>query len=90
MSYMWYSVSNTAEYGGLTRGDLLIDAAVRKRMQKLLKDIQTGAFAKEWVAECDAGARRFKALEKKERAHQIEKVGKKLRRLMPFIDAKEI
>ena len=90
MSYMWYSVSNTAEYGGLTRGDLLIDAAVRKRMQKLLKDIQTGAFAKEWVGECNAGAKKFKALEKKERAHPIEKVGKKLRRLMPFIDAKEI
>jgi len=90
MSYMWYSVSNTAEYGGLTRGDVLIDAAVRKRMQKLLKDIQSGAFAKEWVEECNAGAKKFKALEKKERAHQVEKVGKKLRRLMPFIDAKEI
>jgi ketol-acid reductoisomerase len=90
MSYMWYSVSNTAEYGGLTRGDVLIDAAVRQRMQKLLKDIQTGSFAKEWVGECNAGAKKFKALEKKERAHQIEKVGKKLRRLMPFIDAKEI
>jgi len=90
LSYMWYSVSNTAEYGGLTRGDVLIDAAVRRRMKKLLKDIQSGAFAKEWVAEWSAGAKRFRALERKERAHQVEKVGLKLRRLMPFVQAKEI
>jgi len=90
LSYMWYSVSNTAEYGGLTRGDVLIDAAVRKRMQKLLADIQSGAFAREWVTEWKKGGRKFKALEKKERAHQVEKVGRKLRRLMPFIDAKEV
>jgi ketol-acid reductoisomerase len=90
LSYMWYSVSNTAEYGGLTRGDVLIDAAVRRRMKKLLKDIRSGAFAKEWVAEWNAGAKRFRALERKERAHQVEKVGLKLRRLMPFVQAKEI
>jgi len=90
LSYMWYSVSNTAEYGGLTRGDVLIDAAVRQRMKKLLKDIQSGAFAKEWVAEWNSGAKRFRALERKERAHQVEKVGLQLRRLMPFVDAKEI
>ena len=90
LSYMWYSVSNTAEYGGLTRGDVLIDAAVRKRMKKLLKDIQSGAFAREWVAEWSSGARKFRALEMKERAHQVEKVGVKLRRLMPFVQAKEI
>jgi ketol-acid reductoisomerase len=90
LSYMWYSVSNTAEYGGLTRGDVLIDAAVRRRMKKLLKDIQSGAFAKEWVAEWSSGAKRFRALEAKERAHQVEKVGLQLRRLMPFVDAKEI
>jgi ketol-acid reductoisomerase len=90
LSYMWYSVSNTAEYGGLTRGDVLIDAAVRRRMKKLLKDIRSGAFAKEWVAEWNSGAKRFRALEAKERAHQVEKVGLQLRRLMPFVDAKEI
>ena len=90
MSYMWYSVSNTAEYGGLTRGDVLIDAAVRERMKKMLKDIQDGSFAKEWVDEWKSGGAKFKALEAKERAHQIEKVGKDLRRLMPFIDAKEV
>jgi len=90
LSYMWYSVSNTAEYGGLTRGDVLVDAAVRQRMKKLLADIQDGSFAREWVQEWSSGAKKFKALEAKERAHQIEKVGKDLRRLMPFIDAKEV
>jgi ketol-acid reductoisomerase len=90
LSYMWYSVSNTAEYGGLTRGDVLIDAAVRGRMKKLLADIQSGAFAKEWVEEWRSGGKKFKDLEAKERAHQVEKVGRALRRLMPFIDAKEV
>ena len=90
LSYMWYSVSNTAEYGGLTRGDVLIDAAVRQRMKKLLADIQDGSFAKEWVGECRAGGKKFKALEAAERNHPVEKVGRALRRLMPFIDAKEV
>ena len=90
LSYMWYSVSNTAEYGGLTRGDVLIDKAVRQRMKKLLADIQSGAFAREWVNEWKSGGRKFRRLEATERAHQVEKVGKKLRRLMPFIDAKEV
>ena len=90
LSYMWYSVSNTAEYGGLTRGDVLIDAAVRERMKKILADIRSGAFAKEWVEECKAGGKKFKALEAKERSHPVEKVGRALRRLMPFIEAKEV
>jgi len=90
LSYMWYSVSNTAEYGGLTRGDVLIDAAVRQRMKKLLADIQDGSFAKEWIEECRAGGKKFKALEAAERNHPVEKVGRALRRLMPFIDAKEV
>jgi len=90
LSYMWYSVSNTAEYGGLTRGDVLIDAAVRQRMKKLLADIQDGSFAKEWVEECKAGGKKFKALEAAERNHPVEEVGRALRRLMPFIDAKEV
>ena len=90
LSYMWYSVSNTAEYGGLTRGDVLINAAVRRRMKKLLADIQDGSFAKEWVGECKAGGKKFKALEAAERNHPVEKVGRALRRLMPFIDAKEV
>jgi ketol-acid reductoisomerase len=90
LSYMWYSVSNTAEYGGLTRGDMLIDPAVRERMKKILKDIQDDTFAKEWLGEWQSGAKKFRALEAKEKAHQVEKVGRELRKLMPFIDAKEI
>ena len=90
LSYMWYSVSNTAEYGGLTRGDVLIDQGVRERMQKILADIQDGSFANEWVEECKAGGKKFKQLEATERAHQVETVGREIRRLMPFIDAKEV
>ncbi len=90
LSYMWYSVSNTAEYGGLTRGDVLIDQGVRERMQKILSDIQDGSFANEWVQECKAGGEKFKQLEATERAHQVEIIGKEIRRLMPFIDAKEV
>jgi ketol-acid reductoisomerase len=59
-------------------------------MKKLLADIQDGSFAKEWVGECKAGGKKFKALEAAERNHPVEKVGRALRRLMPFIDAKEI
>ncbi|MGB2999083.1 MAG: ketol-acid reductoisomerase [Phycisphaerae bacterium] len=90
LSYMWYSVSNTAEYGGLTRGDVLIDAGVRRRMKKLLADIQDGSFAKEWVEEWKSGGKKFKELEATERSHPVEKVGREIRRLMPFIDAKEV
>ena len=90
LSYMWYSVSNTAEYGGLTRGDVLVDAEVRRRMKKILADIRDGSFAKEWVDEWASGGDRFKQLEKTERAHQVETVGKDIRRMMPFIDEKEI
>jgi ketol-acid reductoisomerase len=90
LSYMWYSVSNTAEYGGLTRGDVLIDDGVRDRMQKILSDIRDGSFAGEWVEECKAGGSKFKQLEAAERAHQVETIGREIRRLMPFIDAKEV
>ena len=90
LSYMWYSVSNTAEYGGLTRGDVLIDAGVRRRMKKLLADIQDGSFAKEWVEEWKSGGKKFKELEATERSHPVETVGREIRRLMPFIDAKEV
>jgi ketol-acid reductoisomerase len=90
LSYMWYSVSNTAEYGGLTRGDVLIDAGVRRRMKKLLADIQDGSFAKEWVEEWKSGGTKFKELEATERSHPVETVGREIRRLMPFIDAKEV
>jgi ketol-acid reductoisomerase len=90
LRYMYYSVSNTAEYGGLTRGETLIDAGVRERMKALLAAIQDGSFAEEWVEEWRSGGKRFKELEARERDHQIEKVGRQLRELMPFIDAKTV
>jgi len=90
MSYMRYSVSNTAEYGDLTRGPRIIDNHVRKQMKKILTDIQDGSFAKEWLTECATGKKKFKKLEAADHDHQIEVVGRELRRLMPWIDEKEV
>jgi ketol-acid reductoisomerase len=82
---MRYSVSNTAEYGDLTRGPRLIDGVVRDRMKSLLKDIQSGAFADEWMAEHEAGKPKFKDLESKAQGHPIEEVGTRLRGMMPWL-----
>ncbi len=84
---MRYSISDTAEYGDLTRGPRVIDAAVRKTMQSILDDIRSGAFAEEWIAENKAGRPRFNELRKAGQAHQIETVGAELRAMMPFISA---
>lgn len=88
LSYMWYSVSNTAEYGGLTRGKEIVNVQSRRAMKKLLRDIQSGKFAAEWIKECAAGKKKFKKLEARDRAHLIEKTGRKLRRMMKWIEAK--
>ena len=90
MSYMRHVVSNTAEYGDLTRGPRVISPAVRRELKKMLKEIQTGKFAKEWINEYRSGGKRFEALRKADRKHPIEKVGKKMRRMMKWIDAKEM
>ena len=82
---MRYSVSNTAEYGDLTRGQRIINESVRGEMRQLLADIQSGAFADEWMAECEAGKPTFKALEEKGRVHPIEEVGARLRPFMPWL-----
>jgi len=84
---MRYSISDTAEYGDLTRGPRVIDDAVRATMRAILDDIRSGAFAEEWIAENKAGRPRFEALRKEGQAHQIEKVGAELRAMMPFISA---
>jgi ketol-acid reductoisomerase len=84
---MRYSISDTAEYGDLTRGPRVIDAAVRAEMQTILDDIRSGAFAEEWIAENKAGRPRFNELQKAGQAHQIEQVGAELRAMMPFIAA---
>jgi ketol-acid reductoisomerase len=84
---MRYSISDTAEYGDLTRGPRVIDDAVRATMQTILDDIRSGAFAEEWIAENKAGRPRFRALREAGKAHQIESVGAELRAMMPFIAA---
>ena len=85
LANMRYSVSNTAEYGDLTRGPRVINEQVRESMRKLLKDIQSGAFADEWMAECEAGKERFKQLESESMHHPIEQVGRELRAMMPWL-----
>jgi ketol-acid reductoisomerase len=84
---MRYSISDTAEYGDLTRGPRVIDEAVRATMQGILDDIRSGAFAEEWIAENKAGRPKFQALRDAGKAHQIESVGAELRAMMPFISA---
>ena len=82
---MRYSVSNTAEYGDLTRGPRVIGVEARKVMKSLLADIQSGAFADEWMAEHRAGKPNFKKLEAAGKEHLIERVGEKLRGMMPWL-----
>ena len=82
---MRYSISNTAEYGDLTRGRRLVDENTKGEMRKILHEIQTGAFAREWVTENQAGQPSFKALRRQGQEHSIEEVGAKLRDMMPWI-----
>jgi ketol-acid reductoisomerase len=82
---MGCSVSNTAEYGGLTRGPRVIDASVRARMREILEEIQSGRFAKEFILENRSGGAQFEALRKRGRAHPMEEVGARLRNLMPWL-----
>jgi ketol-acid reductoisomerase len=87
ISGMRFSVSDTAEYGDLTRGPRIIDEHVRAEMRRILEEIRDGRFAAEWIAENEAGRPRFAALRAAGREHQIEKVGAELRAMMPFISA---
>jgi ketol-acid reductoisomerase len=84
---MRYSISDTAEYGDLTRGPRVINDAVRAEMRTILDDIRSGAFAEEWIAESEAGRPRFTELREKGRQHPIEVVGEQLRAMMPWISA---
>jgi ketol-acid reductoisomerase len=77
---MWAAVSNTAEYGGRTRGPTIIDRRARETMKKILSDVQSGAFAKEWVAESQKGIPRLKKMREEAKEHLVEKVGKDLRK----------
>ncbi|MGH3961871.1 MAG: ketol-acid reductoisomerase [Pseudonocardiaceae bacterium] len=83
---MWYSVSDTAEYGGLTRGPRVVTPAVKDEMRKLLAEVKDGSFAREWVAEDDNGRPNFTKLQSESERHQIEQVGARLRGLMSWMD----
>jgi len=85
ISEMRYSISNTAEYGDLTRGPVVIDKATKERMKGILKDIQSGAFAKEWMNEAATRLKRFKELREAGKKHPIETVGAQLRSMMPWM-----
>lgn len=82
---MRYSVSNTAEYGDLTRGSRIVNETTKAEMKKILAEIQSGEFADEWMSECDSGKENFKRLEHEGRQHKIEEVGARLRAMMPWL-----
>jgi len=82
---MRYSISNTAEYGDYTRGPRIVTEETKKEMKRVLDDIQSGRFARDWVLECQAGQPSFKAMRRRSAEHPIEEVGAKLRGMMPWI-----
>jgi ketol-acid reductoisomerase len=86
ISGMRYSISNTAEYGDLTRGKKIISEPTRQAMKQILADIQSGEFAKEWIAENRAGQENFNRMREEQKNHQIEREGKELRSMMDWID----
>ena len=87
---MRYSVSNTAEYGDLTRGPRIITEETRAEMKRILRDIQTGSFAKEFILENQGGSATIKAMRRISQAHQVEQVGERLRAMMPWIKEKAL
>jgi ketol-acid reductoisomerase len=90
LSYMRYSISNTAEYGDYTRGPRIVTEETKKEMKKILEEIRSGQFARDWILENKAGAASFKATRRRERQHGVEQVGKELRRMMSWINEKEV
>jgi len=90
LSYMRYSISNTAEYGDLTRGSRIIPEQTRAEMKKILSEITSGDFAREWVAEYKGGLKKFNELYEKDHDSRLETVGRKLRKMMKWIDSKEV
>jgi ketol-acid reductoisomerase len=90
LSYMRYSISNTAEYGDYTRGPRIVTDETKQEMKRILEEIRSGQFARDWILENKAGAPSFKATRRREREHAVEKVGKELPRMMSWIDEKEV
>ena len=87
MGQMRYSISDTAEYGDYSRGPRVVDSKVKDNMRKILDEIQDGTFAKEWITENDEGLPRFKRLREENNIHPIEKIGKELRDMMPWLES---
>jgi ketol-acid reductoisomerase len=90
LNYMRYSISNTAEYGDYTRGPRIVTEETKQEMRKILEEIRSGQFARDWILENRAGAPSFKATRRREREHGVEQVGRELRRMMSWIDEKEV
>ncbi|MBI2193290.1 MAG: ketol-acid reductoisomerase [Planctomycetes bacterium] len=88
LSYMRYSISNTAEYGDYTRGPRIVTEQTRQEMKRILAEIQSGQFAKEWLLENQVGRPVFNAHKLRDRNHRVEQVGRELRKMMTWIDAK--
>jgi ketol-acid reductoisomerase len=89
LDYMRYSISNTAEFGDLTRGPRVVNAQTKAEMKKILSEIQSGQFAKEWRGEYEAGMKNFKRLYEADNNHPVETTGRRLRKMMPWLKAKE-
>jgi len=89
LDYMRYSISNTAEWGDLKTGPRIVTDATKKEMKKVLTEIQDGTFAKGWRAEYEGGMKNFRALYEKDNSHPVEVTGRKLRKMMPWLKAKE-
>jgi ketol-acid reductoisomerase len=89
LSYMRYSVSDTAEHGDYTGGPKIITDETRQAMKKMLADIQSGAYAEEWIEENETGLKWFMAQREAHRTSQVEQVGRQLRKMMPWLKAKE-
>ena len=87
---MRYSISNTAEYGDLTRGPRIINENTKLEMKKVLNEIQSGKFVRDWILECKSGQLNFKAEKRIQSEKQIEKVGEKLRKMMPWISSNKL
>ncbi|HMQ32710.1 MAG TPA: ketol-acid reductoisomerase [Chloroflexaceae bacterium] len=90
LNYMRYSVSDTAEWGDYTAGPKIITDETRRAMKQILADIQSGAFAEDWIDENATGRPRFNANRKRDVAHPIEQIGLELRRMMPFVNPREV
>ena len=90
ISEMRYSISNTAQYGDMSRGPVVVNDETKRRMLGLLKEIQSGAFAREWMKESRDGKEQFKRLEAQGNEHQIERVGRTLRGMMPWLTSNRL